>query len=76
LGLDRSRDHRGQRQRRPARYNPLSDSDAGLARARIVLTAMQKRRLHRREYQNPGAGDRPRIVRANGTPVSAGSPTW
>ncbi|HMH65469.1 MAG TPA: transglycosylase domain-containing protein, partial [Rhizomicrobium sp.] len=54
----------------PARYNPLSDSDAGLARARIVLTAMQSAGFIDENTRVLAQATRPRIVRANGTPRS------
>jgi len=60
----------------PARYNPLSDSDAGLARARIVLTAMQSAGLIDENTRILAQATRPRIVRANGTPGSGWFADW
>src|SRR5258706_6847846 len=60
----------------PARYNPLSDSDAGLARARIVLTAMQSAGFIDENTRILAQATRPRIVRANGTPGSGWFADW
>ena len=60
----------------PARYNPLSDSDAGLARARIVLTAMQSAGFIDGNTRALAQATRPRIVRANGTPGSGWFADW
>ena len=60
----------------PARYNPLSDSDAGLARARIVLGAMQSAGFIDENTRVLAQATRPRIVRANGTPGSGWFADW
>jgi len=60
----------------PARYNPLSDSDAGLARARIVLGAMQSAGFIDENTRILAQATRPRIVRANGTPGSGWFADW
>ena len=60
----------------PARYNPLSDSDAGLARARLVLRAMQNAGFIDENTRALAQATRPRIVRANGTPGSGWFADW
>jgi penicillin-binding protein 1A len=60
----------------PARYNPLSDSDAGLARARIVLGAMQSAGFIDENTRIMAQATRPRIVRASGTPGSGWFADW
>jgi penicillin-binding protein 1A len=60
----------------PARYNPLADSDAGLARARIVLAAMQSAGMIDEKTRLLAQATRPRIVRANGTPGSGWFTDW
>ncbi len=60
----------------PARYNPLSDSDAGLARAQIVLKAMQSAGFIDENTRSLAQATRPRIVRANGTPGSGWFTDW
>jgi penicillin-binding protein 1A len=60
----------------PARYNPLSDSDAGLQRARIVLQAMANSGFIDQDVRAMAAATRPRIVRANGTPGSGWFADW
>jgi penicillin-binding protein 1A len=60
----------------PARYNPLSDSDAGLARARLVLAAMQSAGMIDENTRALAQATRPRIVRANGTPGSGWFADW
>ncbi|MBA2587062.1 MAG: PBP1A family penicillin-binding protein [Alphaproteobacteria bacterium] len=60
----------------PARYNPLSDIDAGLKRARIVLKAMQEAGIIDENTRSLAAATRPRIVRANGTPGSGWFADW
>jgi len=60
----------------PARYNPLSDSDAGLARAQIVLKAMQDAGFIDENTRALAQATRPRIVRANGTPGSGWFADW
>jgi penicillin-binding protein 1A len=60
----------------PARYNPLSDSDAGLARAQLVLHAMQDAGFIDENTRAMAQATRPRIVRANGTPGSGWFADW
>ncbi|HYS45742.1 MAG TPA: PBP1A family penicillin-binding protein, partial [Rhizomicrobium sp.] len=60
----------------PARYNVLSDSDAGLARAQLVLKAMQDAGFIDENTRMLAQATRPRIVRANGTPGSGWFADW
>jgi len=60
----------------PARYNPLSDSDAGLARAQLVLRAMQNAGFIDDNTRALAQATRPRIIRANGTPGSGWFADW
>jgi penicillin-binding protein 1A len=60
----------------PARYNPLSDSDAGLARAQLVLRAMQNAGFIDENTRALAEATRPRIVRANGTPGAGWFADW
>jgi penicillin-binding protein 1A len=60
----------------PARYNPFSDSDAGLARAQLVLKAMADSGIIDENTRAMAASTRPRIVRANGTPGSGWFADW
>jgi len=60
----------------PARYNPLSDSDAGLQRAQLVLRAMQDAGFIDENTRAMAAATRPRIVRATGTPGSGWFADW
>src|SRR5258706_8374303 len=60
----------------PALYNPLSDSDAGLARAQLVLKAMQNAGFIDENTRALAQATRPRIVRANGTPGSGWFADW
>jgi penicillin-binding protein 1A len=60
----------------PARYNPLSDIDAGLQRARIVLAAMQDAGFIDANTRSLAEATRPRVVRANGTPGSGFFADW
>jgi penicillin-binding protein 1A len=60
----------------PARYNPLSDTDAGLARARLVLKAMQNAGFIDDSSRAMAQATRPRIIRANGTPGSGWFADW
>jgi penicillin-binding protein 1A len=60
----------------PARYNPLSDIDAGLQRAQIVLRAMQDTGFIDDASRAMAQATRPRIVRANGTPGSGWFADW
>jgi penicillin-binding protein 1A len=60
----------------PARYNPLSDIDAGLQRAQLVLRAMQDAGFIDDASRAMAQATRPRIVRANGTPGSGWFADW
>ena len=60
----------------PARYNPLSDSDAGLQRAQLVLKAMVEAGFIDQNTRMMAEATRPRIVRANGTPGSGWFADW
>jgi penicillin-binding protein 1A len=60
----------------PARYNPLSDIDAGLQRARVVLAAMQDAGFIDASTRAMAEATRPRVVRANGTPGSGFFADW
>jgi penicillin-binding protein 1A len=60
----------------PTRYNPLSDIDAGLKRAQIVLKAMQNSGFIDDNSRALAQATRPRIVRANGTPGSGWFADW
>jgi penicillin-binding protein 1A len=60
----------------PARYNPLSDSDAGLQRAQLVLKAMVEAGFIDQNTRAMAMATRPRIVRANGTPGSGWFADW
>ncbi len=60
----------------PARYNPLSDSDAGLARAQLVLKAMAEAGFIDQNTRAMAEATRPRIVRANGTPGAGWFADW
>ncbi|HEX4637067.1 MAG TPA: PBP1A family penicillin-binding protein [Rhizomicrobium sp.] len=60
----------------PARYNPLSDTDAGLARAQLVLRAMQSAGFIDENTRALAEATRPRIIRANGTPGSGWFADW
>ncbi len=60
----------------PARYNPLSDTDAGLQRAQVVLRAMQDAGFIDDASRAMAQATRPRIVRANGTPGSGWFADW
>ncbi|HWU55891.1 MAG TPA: transglycosylase domain-containing protein, partial [Rhizomicrobium sp.] len=60
----------------PARYNPLSDSDAGLQRAALVLRAMQDAGFIDDNTRALAQATRPRVIRANGTPGSGWFADW
>jgi penicillin-binding protein 1A len=60
----------------PARYNPLSDIDAGLQRAQVVLRAMQDAGFIDDATRSLAEATRPRIVRVNGTPGSGWFADW
>jgi penicillin-binding protein 1A len=60
----------------PARYNALADTDASLARAQIVLRAMQEARLIDDRTRARAQATRPRIMRGTGTPDSGYFADW
>jgi penicillin-binding protein 1A len=60
----------------PARYNPLSDSDAGLQRAQLVLRAMQSAGFIDENTRALAQATRPRVIRANATPGSGWFADW
>jgi penicillin-binding protein 1A len=60
----------------PARYNPLSDIDAGLQRARVVLAAMKAAGFIDANTEQMAQATRPRIVRVSGTPGSGFFADW
>jgi len=60
----------------PARLNPLADTDASLARAQIVLTAMRDTGIIDEAARQMAAATRPRIVRATGTPGAGWFADW
>jgi penicillin-binding protein 1A len=60
----------------PARYNPLSDMDAGVGRAHVVLAAMRDAGFIDAGTMNLAESTRPRVVRANGTPGSGFFADW
>jgi len=60
----------------PARYNPLSDADAGQARAQLVLKAMQNAGFIAASPRAMAQATRPRTIRANATPGSGWFADW
>jgi penicillin-binding protein 1A len=54
----------------PARYNPLADTDASLARAQVVLRAMQDTGFIDDNTRAQAQATRPRIVQGSATPQS------
>lgn len=60
----------------PARYNPIADTDASLARAGIVLHAMQDAGFIDENARTNAQATRPRILRANTTPGSGWFADW
>jgi penicillin-binding protein 1A len=60
----------------PARYNPLSDTDASLARAAIVLHAMEEAGFIDARTRAMAQAARPRIARGAGTPGSGYFTDW
>ena len=60
----------------PARYNPLSDADAGQARAQLVLRAMQNAGFIDVNTRAMAEATRPRTIRANATPGSGWFADW
>jgi penicillin-binding protein 1A len=60
----------------PARYNPLSDTDASLARAAIVLRTMREAGFIDERTRALAQAVRPRIARGAGTPGSGYFTDW
>jgi penicillin-binding protein 1A len=60
----------------PARYNPLADTDASMARAAIVLRAMEDAGFIDDKTRADAQATRPRIVRGSGTPNSGYFADW
>ena len=60
----------------PARYNPLADPDASLARARVVLRAMQDTGFIDDATRAQAQATRPRIVLGTGSPDSGYFSDW
>ena len=60
----------------PTRYNPLSDTDASLQRADVVLQAMQDAGFIDGGTRAGAAATRPRIVSNGGTPDSGYFADW
>ena len=60
----------------PTRYNPLSDTDASLARADVVLAAMQEAGFINASEHAQAVANRPRIVSSAGTPASGYFADW
>ena len=60
----------------PARYNPLADADASLARAQIVLRAMQDTGFIDNATRTQAQATRPRIVSGTGTPEAGYFTDW
>ena len=60
----------------PARYNPLADADASMARAGVVLRAMEDCGFIDDKTRADAQATRPRIVRGSGTPGSGYFADW
>ena len=60
----------------PARYNPIADTDASLARAQVVLRAMQDAGFIDDATRTLAQATRPRILRATGTPGAGWFADW
>ena len=60
----------------PARYNPIADSDASLARAATVLRAMRDAGFIDEATRAAAETTRPRIVKNSGTPESGYFADW
>ena len=60
----------------PARYNPIADTDASLARAQVVLRAMQDAGFIDDATRTMAQATRPRILRATGTPGAGWFADW
>lgn len=60
----------------PAKLNPLADTDASLARARMVLAAMRDEGMIDENTRQMAAATQPRIMRATGTPGAGWFADW
>ncbi|HXC55584.1 MAG TPA: PBP1A family penicillin-binding protein [Rhizomicrobium sp.] len=60
----------------PAKYNPLADADASMARSAIVLRAMEDTGFIDDKTRADAEATRPRIVRGTGTPGSGYFADW
>ncbi|HWA29607.1 MAG TPA: transglycosylase domain-containing protein, partial [Rhizomicrobium sp.] len=60
----------------PARYNPLANADASMARAQVVLRAMQDSGFISDGQRAAAQATRPRIVRDTATPGSGYFADW
>jgi penicillin-binding protein 1A len=60
----------------PARFNPLADADASMARAGVVLRAMEDANFIDDKTRAEAQATRPRIVRGAGTPGSGYFVDW
>ncbi|MBU6473796.1 MAG: transglycosylase domain-containing protein, partial [Alphaproteobacteria bacterium] len=60
----------------PARYNPLSDADASMGRADVVLAAMADCGFITAAQEADARDTRPRVVRKTGTPGSGYFADW
>ena len=60
----------------PAKYNPLADSDAALARAQVVLKAMESTGFIDLDARLAAAQTRPRVMRTSATPGSGYFTDW
>ncbi|MDE2182275.1 MAG: PBP1A family penicillin-binding protein [Alphaproteobacteria bacterium] len=60
----------------PARYNPLADPDASMARAQLVLRAMEDAGFISDATRAEAEATRPRVVRGTATPSSGYFADW
>jgi penicillin-binding protein 1A len=60
----------------PAKYNPLADTDASMARAALVLRSMEEAGFIDDKTRTLAQATRPRIVRGAGTPGSGYFVDW
>src|SRR6185312_1025523 len=60
----------------PARYNPIADADASLARAGVVLKAMETTGAIDAATRAQASATRPRTVSGTGTPESGYFVDW
>jgi penicillin-binding protein 1A len=60
----------------PSNFNPLNNSDASLARARLVLDAMAEYGFIDRQTEQMAIATRPRVVRATATPGAGWFVDW